>query len=216
MMRWPHTKHLSAVCWKPEYCGWDETQDLLHSAVNKESFYNQYMTLTSEIELAQVSVNPPLSTFSTKKTILKNISCICRYLWLQSCRIQIWQFFNIIIINIVIIIFIVTTSLNYVPSLSLSSLPHFSPLPPTSRGRWSTTLGQVLEGVFSPLKVFSLHSHQVYWKVSVIKYFRSLLLCNVLWDNALSLCCVTKTELSWSASGRFGLRVVYRGRCCAW
>lgn len=28
MMRWPHTKHLSAVCWKPEYCK-EKTQRLL-------------------------------------------------------------------------------------------------------------------------------------------------------------------------------------------
>lgn len=27
MMRWPQTKHFSAVCWKPEYCGWDQTRD---------------------------------------------------------------------------------------------------------------------------------------------------------------------------------------------
>lgn len=28
MMRWPHTKHFSAVCWKPEYCGWNQTRRL--------------------------------------------------------------------------------------------------------------------------------------------------------------------------------------------
>lgn len=35
MMRWPHTKHFSAVCWKPEYCGWKWSQELFFSSKKK-------------------------------------------------------------------------------------------------------------------------------------------------------------------------------------
>ncbi len=38
MMRWPHTKHFSAVCWKPEYCREDNTHSFLSSAVSSEEF----------------------------------------------------------------------------------------------------------------------------------------------------------------------------------